>query len=113
MHGTAERTAIPVLLRSLVTVPPVRTAIDPKAVAAACLARAGSLAQAAGDRREAERVVRIIAESYGEPDYAFYLNQAQGQTRDLEHSPRASAVGSAIAGRRAAPIAYQAQERMK
>lgn len=102
--------AIPWLLRSLVAVPPVRTAIDPKAVAAACLARAGSLAHTAGDRHEAERVVRVIAEHYAEPDYAFYLDLAQGQVRNLGEEVGYSPVGPASASRGRPRFVYRMQE---
>lgn len=101
---------IPWLLRSLVAVPPVRTAIDPKAVAAACLARAGSLAHTAGDRHEVERVVRVIAEHYAEPDYAFYLDLAQGQVRNLGEEAGYSPVGPASASRGRPRFVYRMQE---
>ena len=113
LQEQAGRTAIPGPMRSLVTAPPVRTAIDPKAVAAACLARAGSLAQVVGDEFEAARVVRLIAEHYGEPDYAFYRNLAQSQVIDLDRKPRRSAVGPASFDRSATPSVYQAPEHPK
>lgn len=110
LQETAGRSAVPVLLRSLVTAPPVRTAIDPKAVAAACLARAGSLAQAVGDEHEAERVRHVLVEHYGGPDYDFYLNLAQDQAKDLDQKPRHSAVGPVSAGWSVVPIAHRTQE---
>jgi hypothetical protein len=110
LEETAGRTAIPMPLRSLLTAPPVRTAIDPKAVAAACLARAGSLAQAAGDRHEAERIVRLITEHYAEPDYAFYLHLTQSWTKDFNRGFQHSAVGPSSSGRSAAPLAHRTQE---
>lgn len=105
--------AIPGLLRSLVAVPPVRTAIDPKAIAASCLARVALLAQAAGDRPEAERVVRLIAERYAEPDYAFYLDLAQGQVRNLGEKAGYSSVGPASAIRSTPRLAYRTQEQKR
>lgn len=115
LHGAAlqevaGRTAVPRLLRSLVTAPPVRTAIDPKAVAAACLARVASLALAAGDGHEAERVVRLIAEHYAEPDYAFYLDLAQGQVRNLGEETGYSPVGPVPAIRSMPRVVSRLQE---
>ena len=113
LQETAGRAAIPGLLRSLVAAPPVRTAIDPKAVAAACLARAGSLAQAVGDEHEAERVRHVLVEHYGGPDYGFYLNLAQGQAKDLDQKPRHSAVGPDSAGWSVVPIADRTLKPMR
>ncbi|HSE57680.1 MAG TPA: hypothetical protein VLA99_03180 [Nitrospiraceae bacterium] len=110
LEEQAGLVAIPGLLRSLVSAPPVRTAIDPKAVAAACLARAGSLAQAVGDRPEAERVVRLIVEHYAEPDYAFYLDLAQGRVRNQGEQAGYSPVGPASVSRRPPRFAHRMQE---
>ena len=113
LQEQAGRTAIREPLRSLVTAPPVRTAIDPNAVAAACLARAGSLAQAVGDEHEAERVRHVLVEHYGGPDYGFYLNLAQGQAKDLDQKPRHSAVGPDSAGWSVVPIADRTLKPMR
>ena len=113
LQESVGQAAIPELLRSLVTAPPVRTAIDPHAVAAACLARAGSLAQAAGDEHEAERVLQVLVERYGGPDYGFYVKLAQGRAKDLGQASGRSAVGPASAGGSAAPIAHRVQESVR
>lgn len=111
LQEQAGLAAIPGPLRSLVAAPPLRTAIDPKAVAAACLARAGSLARAVGDRPEAERIVRLIAKHYAEPDYAFYLDLVQGQARNLGEEAGYSPVGPASVSR--PRVAHRTQEHMR
>jgi hypothetical protein len=116
LHRTAlqeavGQAAIPALLRSVVTAPPVRTAMDPHAVAAACLARAGSLAQAAGDENEAQRVLRLIAEHYGGPEYSFYLSVVRADVSHRDPGPTQSVISTASAGLGAVPIAYRVQER--
>lgn len=111
LQEKTARASVPDLLRSLVTAPPVRTAIDPNAVAAACLARAGSLAQAAGDEDQVQRVRHLIAEHYGDPEYSFYINMVQADVSHLDSGPKQAVMGLASVGRDAVPIAHRVQER--
>jgi hypothetical protein len=67
---------LPAPLNWLVSQPPVRLSVDPRAMAAACLLHAAELSQAVGWEHAAVMFGTLIRQ-YPETDYAYYVAQAR------------------------------------
>ena len=70
-------------LDRLVRKQPVRTTVDPKAMAASCTLQAARASLDAGRHKEAEQLLHSLVRSYPEMEYAFYVEQAKLWMRDL------------------------------
>ena len=56
---------------------PVRTSVDPAAMAAACTLRAGQIAQGTGHPHLAQEMFLIVITNFPQPPYRYYVTQAQ------------------------------------
>ena len=79
---------VPNSLDRFVTRQPVRTTVDPKALAASCTLQAARTSLSAGRDQEAEQLLYAVVLSYPESDYTFYVAQAKVWIEDL-HRPGA------------------------
>jgi TolA-binding protein len=79
---------VPKTLDRFVTKQPVRTTVDPKALAASCTLQAARTSLNAGRDQEAEQLLHAVVSSYPESDYTFYVAQAKFWIEEL-HSPGA------------------------
>lgn len=77
---------VPKSLDRFVTKQPVRTTIDPKALAASCTLQAARTSLSAGREQEAEQLLHAVVHSYPESDYTFYVAQAKVWIEEL-HRP--------------------------
>lgn len=66
---------------------PVRTTVDPKAMAASCTLQAARASIDAGRHIEARQLLQAVMRNYPEPDYVFYVDQARVWMRDLPADP--------------------------
>jgi hypothetical protein len=62
---------------------PIRTTVDPKAMAASCTLQAAKASLDAGRREEAQQLLQAVMRNYPESEYAFYVEQAKDWMRDL------------------------------
>ena len=67
---------------------PVRTTVDPKAMAASCTLQAARASIDAGRHVEARQLLQAVMTNYPEPDYVFYVEQAKVWMRDLPADSR-------------------------
>lgn len=79
---------VPKSLDRFVTKQPVRTTVDPKALAASCTLQAARTSLSAGREQEAEQLLYAVVLSYPESDYTFYVAQAKVWIEEL-HRPGA------------------------
>ena len=79
---------VPKSLDRFVTRQPVRTTVDPKALAASCTLQAARTSLSAGREQEAEQLLYAVVLSYPESDYTFYVAQAKVWIEEL-HRPGA------------------------
>lgn len=77
---------VPKSLDRFVTRQPVRTTVDPKALAASCTLQAARTSLSAGREQEAEQLLYAVVLSYPESDYTFYVAQARVWIEEL-HRP--------------------------
>ena len=77
---------VPKSLDRFVTKQPVRTTVDPKALAASCTLQAARTSLNAGRDQEAEQLLHAVVSSYPESDYTFYVAQAKVWIQEL-HGP--------------------------
>lgn len=77
---------VPKSLDRFVTRQPVRTTVDPKALAASCTLQAARTSLNAGRGQEAEQLLHAVVTSYPESDYTFYVAQAKVWIEEL-HGP--------------------------
>lgn len=59
-----------------VATPPVRLAVEPKAMAAACAVHGGRIAWQAGHSEMANRLYSLVVRRFHEPHLAFYVKEA-------------------------------------
>jgi hypothetical protein len=76
---------VPKSLDRFVTKQPVRTTVDPKALAASCTLQAARTSLNAGREQEAEQLLHAVVLSYPESDYTFYVAQAKVWIEELHH----------------------------
>jgi outer membrane protein assembly factor BamD (BamD/ComL family) len=62
---------------------PVRTTVDPKAMAASCTLQAAKVSLDAGRQEEAQQLLHAVVRNYPESEYAFYVQRAKDWMRDL------------------------------
>ena len=62
---------------------PVRTTVDPKAMAASCTLQAAKVSLDAGRQQEAQQLLHAVMRNYPESEYAFYVQRAKDWMRDL------------------------------
>ena len=74
---------VPKSLDRFVTKQPVRTTVDPKALAASCTLQAARTSLNAGRDQEAEQLLHAVVSSYPESDYTFYVAQAKVWIEEL------------------------------
>lgn len=77
---------VPKSLDRFVTKQPVRTTVDPKALAASCTLQAARTSLSAGREKEAEQLLHAVVSSYPESDYTFYVAKAKVWIEEL-HRP--------------------------
>jgi hypothetical protein len=77
---TAE---LPAGLDGFVSKQPVRTTVDPKAMAASCTLQAARASMEAGRHEEAQQLLYAVVRNYPESEYAFYVERAKVWMRDL------------------------------
>ncbi len=75
---------LPTKLRSMVSQPASRLAVDVRAMAASCSLRAGDLAMSAGESDLAMDQFRNLLRSHAESDYSYYIAQAKERLSRLE-----------------------------
>jgi hypothetical protein len=80
---------VPKSLDRFVTKQPVRTTVDPKALAASCTLQAARTSLSAGRDQEAQQLLHAVVSSYPESDYNFYVAQAKVWIEELLHGPGA------------------------
>lgn len=68
---------LPIKLKSMVTQPASRLAVDVHAMAAACSLHAGNLAVAVGEHDLARNEFRQVLENQTQSDYSYYALQAR------------------------------------
>lgn len=66
----------PGTLAAWVEAPPVRLAVEPKAMAAACALHGGRIAWQAGHPEAAHRLYSLVVRRFHEPHLAFYVKEA-------------------------------------
>jgi hypothetical protein len=76
-------TDLPPGLDGFVTKQPVRTTVDPKAMAASCTLQAARASMDAGRHEEAQQLLYAVMRNYPEAEYAFYVERAKMWMRDL------------------------------
>jgi hypothetical protein len=74
---------LPSGLEGFVKKQPVRTTVDPKAMAASCTLQAARASLDAGRHEEAEQLLSAVVHTYPESEYAFYVRQAELWMKDL------------------------------
>ncbi|MCC2639683.1 MAG: exported protein of unknown function [Nitrospira sp.] len=74
---------LPMNLDRFVTKQPVRTTVDPKALAASCTLQAARTSLNAGREEEAEQLLHAVVVSYPEDDYTFYVARAKVWIEEL------------------------------
>jgi hypothetical protein len=74
---------VPGALEGFVERQPVRTTVDPKAMAASCTLQAARASLDAGRNQEAEQLLSAVVHTYPESEYAFYVRQAKIWMKDL------------------------------
>lgn len=72
-----EGVALPDAMASMIEPLPVRLAVEPKAMAAACALHAGHLAMEAGQAEPAYRLYSLVLRRFQEPAYLFYVAEAR------------------------------------
>ncbi|MEO6554091.1 MAG: hypothetical protein ABIO96_06035 [Nitrospiraceae bacterium] len=75
---------LPSDLQQFVSTPAARSAVDVKAMAAACALRAGSAAIEIGKPDVAKDLLRTILNYQSQPEYAYYVRQAKTLLSELE-----------------------------
>jgi hypothetical protein len=68
---------VPDMMVPLIEPLPVRLAVEPKAMAAACALHAGHLALQAGQSDRAHRLFSLVVRRFHEPSYVFFVNEAR------------------------------------
>ena len=81
---------LPDSLRRLVSRPPLRLSVDPRAMAASCALHAGQTALAAGRSDLAGDMFHQIIRNYPEAEYAYYVDQARDGLSEAVLNPSAS-----------------------
>ena len=74
---------LPAGLDGFVRKQPVRTTVDPKAMAASCTLQAARASMDAGRHEEAKQLLYSVMRNYQEAEYAFYVERAKIWMRDL------------------------------
>ena len=74
---------LPAGLDGFVRKQPVRTTVDPKAMAASCTLQAARASMDAGRHEEAQHLLYSVMRNYRESEYAFYVERAKVWMRDL------------------------------
>jgi hypothetical protein len=87
--------ALPSGLDGFVEQQPVRTTVDPKAMAASCTLQAARASIDAGRHEEAEQLLHAVVRSYPESEYAFYVERARIWMKDLPAGDAAVETSSA------------------
>ena len=97
LHRVAQGKDTPALppilkpLRKLIDPTPVRLAVDPRAMAAACTLRAGDAALKRGWYDVAMQIFTAMIPAYQAPEFAYYLREARsGLATAIEHQSSAS-----------------------
>jgi hypothetical protein len=75
---------LPSDIQQFMSTPAARSAVDVKAMAAACALRAGSAAMAGGKPDVAKDLLRTILNYQSQPEYAYYVLQAKILLSELE-----------------------------
>ena len=75
---------LPTQLKSMVTQPTSRLAVDVHAMAAACSLHAGNLAVAVGEHDLARNEFRQVLENQTQSDYSYYASQARERLSYLD-----------------------------
>lgn len=78
---------LPGKLERFVSTPAVRSAVDVKAMAAACSLRAGSAAVEVGKLAIAKDLLQTVLSYQPQSEYAYYALQAKALLSDLETNP--------------------------
>lgn len=81
---------LPELIARLVSKPPTRLAVDPKAMAAACTLHAGHAAVEAGRNDVAAEMFRAVIDSHPQAEYAYYVERARLGFAQVVIGPQAS-----------------------
>ena len=76
-------TELPAGLDGFVGKQPVRTTVDPKAMAASCTLQAARASMEAGRHEEAHQLLHAVLRNYPESEYAFYVERARMWMKDL------------------------------
>jgi hypothetical protein len=74
---------LPAGLDGFVSKQPVRTTVDPKAMAASCTLQAARASMEAGRHEQAQQLLYAVMRSYPESEYAFYVERAKGWMKDM------------------------------
>lgn len=88
--GSPLDTILPAGLRTMVSQPASRLAVDVHAMAASCGLRAGDLAMSAGELDEARKQFREVLHGHTESEYAYYTAQARERLTHLDVTLQAS-----------------------
>ncbi len=75
---------LPTKLKSMVSQPASRLAVDVRAMAASCSIHAGELAMSAGDAELAMDQFRDVLHSHADSDYSYYTAQARERLAHLQ-----------------------------
>ena len=81
---------LPKQIERLVSKPPTRLAVDPKAMAAACTLHAGQAAMEAGRNDVAAEMFRSVIDGHPQAEYAYYVEQARLGFAQVVIGPQAS-----------------------
>lgn len=72
-----QAASVPDILASWVETPPVRLAVEPKAMAASCAVQGSHMAWQSGHPELAERLFSFVVRRFHEPPYLFYVSEAR------------------------------------
>ena len=81
---------LPKQIERLVSKPPTRLAVDPKAMAAACTLHTGQAAMEAGRNDVAAEMFRSVIDGHPQAEYAYYVEQAKLGLAQVVIGPQSS-----------------------
>lgn len=87
-----QAVSVPDVLASWVETPPVRLAVEPKAMAASCAIQGGHIARQAGQPETAQRLFSLVVRRFQGPSYAFYVSEARAGLASVDHDMARSGV---------------------
>ena len=86
--GESVPVFLPEPIQDLISEPPSRLAVDPKAMAAACALYTGEAARTAGRNQMASEMFRSVMFTHSQAEYTYYVDQARLGLEQMENETR-------------------------